>query len=228
MEGCENVKCRYVKKKLIDYVDGNLGTEEREIVQEHISKCNDCHNELAIVKKLTQLVHRVDYPPVSVWNNFLNDLHKRIETEAALESNRRQRYSLQSKWILAIVSIISLLFASAYIIPDYYPLSKPVKPLQSRSYNGDLLMEASESTLIASLISKVLISDSEAKELKKLNKFIDSDTFQNTNSYYDILHSIGTENSKDSDPDLIQFFLKEGIADLNDSIIQTDHSNETI
>ena len=65
---------------LLDYVNGILGPEDSHLIQEHTTGCDLCGRELDTLSKILKVIDgaRVEYPPASVWENFLPDLHRRI------------------------------------------------------------------------------------------------------------------------------------------------------
>jgi hypothetical protein len=230
------VKCRHVRKMLADYVNGVLGQEDSRVVQEHVAECDSCHRELDALRKVLRLMDdvKVEYPPASVWENFLPDLHSRIESEAALafRKQHRQRLYLLPGWVASAAAVVLALFAS--VILRYYPpapssiqLRAPesVRMVEGRSPSA--VEHSSEPVLVAGVISEVLISEEEAAKLKKLRSFIQSETLMLPHYYDDVLVDMSEEASgTEDDEGFIQFLLENGFVEFDESSMVESDVNE--
>ena len=90
------MKCKRAQKMLADYANQVLEPEDRHLVQEHIDQCNSCQQELDTMQNVLRVIdnNTVKYPPAPIWENFLPDLHRRIEREAALIFRKQWRQHL--------------------------------------------------------------------------------------------------------------------------------------
>ncbi len=226
------VKCKY-QKKLIDYVDGILSAGEMDIVERHIRTCKSCYHEVTLLKKLPQMNFKIEYPPDSVWDSFLDDLHKRIEQEVYSEFIRQQK---QKKWVLASLSAVALvvffIFVSTLI--EYHALSKPIRISEIRNpqQKPDLLV--SENLFIFGLISRTFIDDEDAKKLKYLNKYFNSSEYYKVDyDYFRIYSGLDWDvDKKDTETkhnykEPIQSILNENILKLENIYIMGNGFEDT-
>jgi len=177
------VKCKRVQKMLADYVNETLEQGDGRRIQEHITGCETCRRELDILRSVLGFVDdvKVEYPPASVWDNFLPALHKRIANEAALvfKKQQRQRLYLLPGW--AAVAAIVLIISVSAVLND----RSAIKPIRIQRANNTATRErasltttevASESTLVAGIISELLITEAEAQKLKELKSAVQPET----------------------------------------------------
>lgn len=229
------VKCKYIKKKLIDYVDGILSEKERDIVEKHIKICKSCHQELSLLEKLPQINYKIEYPPDSVWDSFLDDLHKRIEHEVYCEYIKQQN---QKKWALVSLSAVALIMIIFFVstLTEYYVLSKPIRINENRNpQKSDLLIsENSESMFIFGLLSRTFINDKDVKKLKYLNKYLNSSDYYKVNyDYFRIYSGLDLEaDKKHTDvkynrKELIQSIFDENISKLKNIYIMENEIDDT-
>lgn len=214
------MKCKRTRKMLTDYVNGVLDPEDIILVQEHIAECNSCRQELQMLGKVLNLVEdaRVEYPPASVWENFLTDLHRRIESEAFIvfRKQQRQRFYLLPGWIAGTTAVLLILFAS--VMMRYYPAANP--PQIQVAENTEIAENSSEQELVVGLISRVLITEAEAAKLKELRNFTQPETLTAEYHYDEILAETSWEASPTEDDEgFIQFLLDNEFAEFDDNTV---------
>ncbi len=56
------MKCKDIKTKISDYIDGYLSDKERIVFEEHISNCNECSTLLNDLLTLKNQVKRLEIP----------------------------------------------------------------------------------------------------------------------------------------------------------------------
>ncbi len=230
------MKCKRARKMLLDYVNGTLELEDNHLVQEHTAGCDVCHRELDMLSKILNIVDdaKVEYPPASVWGNFLPDLHKRIEREAALLFRRqyKQRLYFLPGWAAFFTIVILTIFT--IVMPKYYRPAIPfqyqtvedvenIEPVETSS--PPAVEDSSEPVIVAGMISKMLITEAEAAELDKLRKFIQSEVLIPPHyDGYDILVNTSEESKSTEDEEgVIQFLLEGEFAEYGDNpIIEPD------
>ncbi len=231
------MKCKRAQKMLTDYVNKILGSEDSRLVQEHVVECDSCRRELDVLEKILGLIDdvKVEYPPASIWENFLPDLHRRIEKEAAFafRKQRQQRFYLLPGWI-ANTAVVLFLFA--LVMLKYYPFTEPVQP-QQRPENVEMVEsipasvieeDSSEHALVAGIISEVLITEAEVAKLKELKNFTQSEPLT-LSYYYDDDYGLadlnGETNGTGDDEEIIQFLLESEFAEFEESsMIESDGS----
>ena len=227
------MKCKRVQKMLAKYVNEVLETENSRRIQRHIAECDACRRELDILKKMLGLIDdvKVEYPPASVWENFLPDLHKRIENEAALIFSKRQkqRLYLLPGWA-ATAGIILALFASL-IAQDHSAIRSTVVrragDVQISEYPSPE-ESGSESMLVTGVISRVLLTEAEAEKLKELGGAVQPETPMFPHIYRYGAADVLIDVSEDTDTvlngkDVIQY-LEDRFTRFDESLIGIDDS----
>ena len=58
------MRCEKVKESLEAYVEGELVESEREALENHISHCESCKQELALTQSIPHLIGSLPTPPV--------------------------------------------------------------------------------------------------------------------------------------------------------------------
>ena len=236
------MKCKHVQKMLADYIDEVLDIKDRHRVQEHIAGCDSCRREMKMLRQILSHIDdaKVEYPPVHVWENFLPDLHRRIEQEAilAFKKQRRQRFYAFPGWV-ASAAIVVLIFIAAMML-QYIPYDRPVwlqsaEDIQITRNRPIKTEEASEPALIAGIISDALITDAEVKELEKLKSFIQSEDPSLAYQYYEDITDYTAELSSETQTqkaetgdkdDIIQFLLENGFVEFEEATIIESDSGE--
>ena len=230
------MKCKRARKMLLGYVNGTLEQEDNHLIQEHITGCDLCRRELDTLNKILKITDnaKVEYPPASVWENFLPDLHRRIEREAALIFGKqyRQRLYFLPGWAAFVTIVILTVFT--IVMPKYYPSAVPfryqtVENVENtetvETSSPPVVEDSSEPVIVAGMISKMLITEAEAAELDKLRNFIQSEVL--IPLHYgedDIMINITEESSSaEDDEGVIQFLLESEFAEYGDNpVIESD------
>ncbi len=230
------MKCKRAQKLLAGYVNEVLKPEENRAVQDHIAECEICRKELGTLKNVLELIDntKVEYPPASVWENFLPDLHRRIVNEAALafKKQRRQRLYLFPGW--AAVAAIVLILSTSIMLQDD-PAIRPI--LVQRASNAGMIKDtssstmegSSESTLIAGIISELLITAVEAEKLRELRSAIQSEAaiFPYDDHYddADILIDVSEGTDTTAGKEEIIKYLEDNFAEFDGGpMIESDDS----
>ena len=91
-----------IKKLLIPYSDGELGKEQRKTVEEHIKKCSECRAELEEMKKLEEVMSKMELkkPSKEVWQVYWTSVYNRLERRIG--------------WILLSIGAMILFFFGGY------------------------------------------------------------------------------------------------------------------
>lgn len=234
------MKCKRARKMLLDYVNGTLEQEDSYLIQEHTTGCDPCRRELDTLSKILEVIDntKVEYPPASVWENFLPDLHKRIEREAALVFGKqyRQRLYFLPGWAAFVTIVMLTIFT--IVMPKYYPSAslfryQTVENAENventetvETGSPPVLEDSSEPVIVAGMISKMLITEAEAAELDKLRNFIQSEVLIPPHYGEDDIMINITEESRSTEEDdegVIQFLLEGEFAEYGDNpVIESD------
>ena len=228
------MRCKRVRKMLADYVNEVLKSEDSHLVEEHIFECDSCRQELGVLRRILRLIDdvKVEYPPASVWENFLPDLHKRIESEAALVFRRqqKQRLYLLPGWVTAVAVLIIFGFVGL----EYLPPVRLVQPQKAENIgmlggsSPSVVEDSSEQVLVAGAISKVLITEAEALELRKLKNFIQSETLTVPYYHYDdvLVDMNGETSGTEDEEDIIQFLLENEFVEFDENPMMESDGSE--
>lgn len=71
------MECTRVKELLSEYIDGSLDASVSTEVNDHVSVCNDCKEELATLKAMVEELATLE--PVRAPADFLKKIHERME-----------------------------------------------------------------------------------------------------------------------------------------------------
>lgn len=55
------MKCKEIKKTLIDYIDGNIDNDLKMILKEHLKHCKTCSEQVKLLNKVVE-IYREDSP----------------------------------------------------------------------------------------------------------------------------------------------------------------------
>ena len=72
--------CAEIKERLSAYVDDVLDAESKAVVEEHLSTCKDCQQEMVSLKALVRELGSLE--SVEAPRDFLDQLHERIEARS--------------------------------------------------------------------------------------------------------------------------------------------------
>ncbi|MBN2124937.1 MAG: zf-HC2 domain-containing protein [Deltaproteobacteria bacterium] len=82
------MECVRVKELLSEYLDGRLGPEITEPLEEHLSSCPECAGELASLRRLIRGLGSME--PVRPPADFLEQIHGRLEEPSGLRKLLRR------------------------------------------------------------------------------------------------------------------------------------------
>jgi hypothetical protein len=193
------MKCRNIRKKLHDYIDGILSPKDIELVEEHISKCDSCQHEMEILNNLSGFIHKVDYPPVSIWENFLSDLHRRIDRESVISfvEEQKRRIYVSIGWAVAATSAVIFLMASILI---EYKLDN-IRVHQNSNINVSSKTD-DEKYLSAEIVSKNTSGDKRGTDLKNLQNINEAIYIQPNYNYYSNIYESQNQSNLDNESEL--------------------------
>lgn len=91
------MKCLKSKEQLMGYLDGELDKEQVRCLEQHLSQCADCKQELEDFRRLIAVTSDVNLrePEQKLWDQYWSGLYNRIERGIG--------------WILFSVASIALL-----------------------------------------------------------------------------------------------------------------------
>jgi hypothetical protein len=109
-----------MKKKLSEYLDGELEAEEKAYVEEHLASCEDCSATLAELKKTLQHMSALDEVEPPPW--FAEKVMQRVREEAEKESFfRKLFYPLRIKLPLEALALVLVAVVAYYAVEAMRP-----------------------------------------------------------------------------------------------------------
>ena len=81
------MECAGIREYLSEYVDGTLDPQNRALVEEHLSTCEHCREELSSLRAVIEELGSLE--PLSAPENFLRSIHERIENRSAFSRVKR-------------------------------------------------------------------------------------------------------------------------------------------
>lgn len=108
------ISCRKVKRWMIDYLEGTLSEKEKVLVDEHLSKCSQCAQEVEVLvktQKLVRLKTRKEMPE-GFWAHYLPRLRRRLEEKplSRLEWRPVPTLALATATVLVLLVVTVNLF----------------------------------------------------------------------------------------------------------------------
>lgn len=114
--GEEVMKCEGVNKLLSAYLDDEVNPEERKLIEDHLSKCEKCREELRLLTSTRETLRQalsakaaIVEPPIQVWNG----IRQRIESKSSfwerfsgIMSKRALRVALPVVLVLIVIGIL--------------------------------------------------------------------------------------------------------------------------
>lgn len=115
--------CNEFKEHIDDYIDGVLPEDIENAMETHANKCSECAKELEDMQKITEILHTM--PEISVPDDFLSNLNKRIDDEdIQIKKNRYKKffnyrtYSAIAACLLCVAIVKTAPQLMSYLTPD--------------------------------------------------------------------------------------------------------------
>jgi predicted anti-sigma-YlaC factor YlaD len=91
-----------LKELVSSYLDGELGREERELVEKHFRECPECKQAYRDMGRLGEVMEKmtIKEPPKEVWKMYTESVYNRLERGIG--------------WILVSIGAMILLFFTGY------------------------------------------------------------------------------------------------------------------
>jgi predicted anti-sigma-YlaC factor YlaD len=143
-----------IRKLISSYIDGELGAEDRKLVEDHLAECPGCAREHQEMTKFEEVMDKmtIKEPPKEAWKTYTESVYNRMERRIG--------------WILvSIGAMIILFFAGHEILRGV--LRDPTIPTLLKG--GILAALAGVIILLVSLIrERIFVNRSERyKEIEK-------------------------------------------------------------
>ena len=76
------MECTFIQELLSEYIDGTLNAKDRAAVENHISACKSCEEDLVSLTEMVEKLHAID--PVKAPADFLEKIHERMASRFSL------------------------------------------------------------------------------------------------------------------------------------------------
>jgi len=118
------MKCAGIKQLLSEYIDGVLDAQTKEHLEEHISTCANCRQELQELKALVKDLGSLKYTKAP--DDFIDRLHERIEPSFSLSKIMKTLFvPMRIKIPIQLVTVT----ATAVLVFSVINLQQPVMQL---------------------------------------------------------------------------------------------------
>ncbi|MBW2557035.1 MAG: zf-HC2 domain-containing protein, partial [Deltaproteobacteria bacterium] len=77
------MECALIQERLSEYIDGTLDANDRTAVENHISSCKSCKEDLSSLIEMVEELHAMD--PVEAPADFLEKIHERMDSRFSLD-----------------------------------------------------------------------------------------------------------------------------------------------
>lgn len=155
------MKCKKIKKRLVDYIEDELRDSEKKVIDEHLKICNKCSMELNSLRETISLTKKAIVPRISerFWVNFLPNVREKIE-------KKEQKKPLFSfKVVPAFAISLSILFIIGIL---YFR-------------NRELRIEMTKE--IESIIIENLVNEDIAENALKMETLLEEEEIENKDIY---------------------------------------------
>lgn len=102
------MRCREVKRLLSSYIDGEISTDKRQEIEEHLSYCIDCKRELIILEKIIKEIHNI--PEILPSDDFSEKVWIKYISKKDISSN------LNFKKLLLLLGAAAIFISVVFII----------------------------------------------------------------------------------------------------------------
>ena len=114
--------CFRIKRKLYEFLEGNLNSAEVEKIKTHLARCAKCAQEYSRMGKVLSLASEKKAPQLSsqFWTNFDRELEEKLSKERVLpeEIKLRPQYlpRVSLRPVFAVATVFILLMAISFYL----------------------------------------------------------------------------------------------------------------
>lgn len=144
------MECALIQERLSEYIDGTLEADDRAAVENHISTCKTCKEDLASLTEMVEELRAMD--PVEAPADFLEKIHERMESRFSLDRIIRKLFipfRIKIPLELAAAATITVLVFFVFNIqqkevPSVKILSDSISPKMAEKPTEDRMKTAFE------------------------------------------------------------------------------------
>jgi hypothetical protein len=121
------MQCNDIQEKLSAYIDGDISSGERRLIEEHLKSCQQCNETLADLRKTTECVRDLGDIEPPAW--LTQKIMTKIRSEAGRQKSIWQKlfYPLHIKLPVEAAVAVLLAVTTIYIFRTMQPEIKPAK-----------------------------------------------------------------------------------------------------
>jgi hypothetical protein len=165
------MECALIQERLSEYIDGTLDADDRAAVENHISTCKNCKEDLASLTEMVEELHTMD--PVEAPADFLEKIHERMDSRFSLDRIIRKLFipfRIKIPLELAAAATITILVFFVFNIqqkdvPSVHILSNSISEKMAEKPTEDRMKPAFEKE--AKSVAPVLEADPTTPSDKK-------------------------------------------------------------
>jgi len=172
------MECALIQERLSEYIDGTLDADDRAAVENHISTCKTCKEDLASLTEMVEELHAMD--PVEAPADFLEKIHERMESRFSLDRIIRKLFipfRIKIPVELAVAATITLLVFFVFNIqqkevPSVQILSDSISEKMAETPKEDRMKPAfeKEAKSVAPILEAVPTTPSNKEQIRLTRK----------------------------------------------------------
>lgn len=160
--------CFLIKRKLYEFLEGNLNSTEAEKIKTHLARCAKCAQEYSRMRQVLALASQKKTPELSsqFWANFDQELEEKLDKRKALPQEIKlrpyylPRFSLKPAF--AVATVFVLLMAISFYLFGGLPTKARLTALSDERLVNDI-------EILEELIGESVVLDNEDYLLNELN-----------------------------------------------------------
>ncbi len=172
------MECALIQERLSEYIDGTLDADDRAAVENHISTCKTCKEDLASLTEMVEELRAMD--PVEAPADFLEKIHERMESRFSLDRIIRKLFipfRIKIPVELAAAATITLLVFFVFNIqqkevPSVQILSDSISEKMTETTEEDRMKPAfeKEAKSVAPILEAVPTTPSNKEQIRLTRK----------------------------------------------------------
>jgi len=172
------MECALIQERLSEYIDGTLEADDRAAVENHISTCKTCKEDLASLTEMVEELRAMD--PVEAPADFLEKIHERMESRFSLDRIIRKlfipfRIKIPLEFAAAATITILVFFVfniQQKEVPSVKILSDSISPKMAEKPTEDRMKSAFEKEAkgVAPSRETILTTPSDKEQIRLTRK----------------------------------------------------------
>ena len=147
------MECALIQERLSEYIDGTLDEDDRKALENHMSTCTTCKEDLASLTEMVEELHAMD--PVEAPADFLEKIHERMAPRFSLNRIIRKLFvpfRIKIPLELAAAATITVLVVFVFNIQQK---EVPSVPIVSDSISEKIIEKPAEDRMMAAMDKEV-------------------------------------------------------------------------